>query len=57
MNEHIFPKESFIGGWYIPEKICDDLINYFDKNNGARFGVTKLSLLFNEARVNYGDEG
>ena len=32
MNEHIFPKESFIGGWYIPEKICDDLINYFEDN-------------------------
>ena len=30
MNEHIFSLESLIGGWYIPENICDDLINYFE---------------------------
>ena len=29
MNEHLFPYNSFIGGWYIPEKICDDVVNYF----------------------------
>lgn len=27
-----FPYNSFIGGWYIPNKICDDLIKYFKKN-------------------------
>jgi len=32
MNSHYFPLESLIGGWYIPESVCDDLINYF-KNN------------------------
>ena len=29
MIEHKFPYESFIGGWYMPEKLCDDIINYF----------------------------
>ena len=29
MIEHKFPLDSFIGGWYIPEKICNDIINYF----------------------------
>jgi len=30
MIEHKFSFESFIGGWYIPEKICDDLIKLFN---------------------------
>jgi hypothetical protein len=30
MIEHKFPYESFIGGWYIPEKICDDIVKYFN---------------------------
>ena len=32
LKKHYFPKDSFIQGWYIPEKICDDLINYYNKN-------------------------
>ena len=32
LKEHKFPYESFIGGWYLPEKICDDIIEIF-KNN------------------------
>jgi hypothetical protein len=32
MIEHLFPYSSLIGGWYIPEKICDDIINYYHKN-------------------------
>ena len=32
MNEHSFSLESLIGGWYIPEKVCDDLIDYFEDN-------------------------
>ena len=32
MKSHYFPLESLIDGWYIPESVCDDLINYF-KNN------------------------
>ena len=30
MIEHEFPYESFIGGWYMPEKLCDDIVNYFN---------------------------
>tara|TARA_R110000744_G_scaffold249263_1_gene365536 strand:- start:332 stop:922 length:591 start_codon:yes stop_codon:yes gene_type:complete len=26
------PKNSFIQGWYMPEKVCDNLVNYFNKN-------------------------
>ena len=29
---HDFPIESFIGGYYIPDKICDDLIDWFESN-------------------------
>jgi hypothetical protein len=29
MVEHEFPFESFIGGWCIPNNICDDLIKLF----------------------------
>ena len=32
MNEHSFSLESLIGGWYIPEKVCDNLIDYFEDN-------------------------
>ena len=32
MNEHKFPFKSFIGGWYIPGKICDNIINSFKKS-------------------------
>jgi hypothetical protein len=30
--EHNFPKEYFIGGWYIPKNICDNLISHFENN-------------------------
>jgi hypothetical protein len=32
IKENKFPYDSFIGGWFIPEKICNDLINHFKKN-------------------------
>ena len=32
MKAHHFDNSSFIGGWYIPEKVCDDLIDYFEDN-------------------------
>ena len=32
MKEHAFPFESFIGGWYMPKKLCDKLILYHKKN-------------------------
>ena len=31
-KEYKLPLNTFIGGWFIPEKICDDLIKYFNKN-------------------------
>lgn len=39
--EHNFPKESFIGGWYIPKNICDELILHFknNKHNSKRGNV------------------
>mgnify|MGYP005995534887 FL=1 len=33
MKEHNFPNESFIGGWYIPEKLCDDLVKVFNNED------------------------
>ena len=32
MIKHDFPKNSFIGGWYIPEQVCDNLIKEFKLN-------------------------
>ena len=29
MKEYEIDHDSFIGGWYIPEKVCDDLIELF----------------------------
>ena len=31
MIEYKLPNESFIGGWFISEKTCDDVIDYFNK--------------------------
>jgi hypothetical protein len=33
LKEYNFSYESFIGGWYIPENICEDIIEYYKKNN------------------------
>jgi len=33
MNEYLFPYNSFIGGWYIPEKICDSVIEFYKSNS------------------------
>ena len=31
MKEHKFDKSTFIGGWYIPEEVCDNLVDvYYD---------------------------
>ena len=32
LEEHKFPLESFIGGWYINPNICSALIDLFHKN-------------------------
>jgi hypothetical protein len=31
-KEYKLPKENFIGGWFIPNKICDSLVDYFNTN-------------------------
>ena len=33
MKSHYFPSESLIGGCYIPENICDNLVQYFKDNS------------------------
>ena len=32
MKEYDFGYETFIGGWFIPENVCDEVIDYFNKN-------------------------
>ena len=32
MKEHKFNLNTFIGGWYINSKVCDNLVNYFNIN-------------------------
>lgn len=32
-REHELPFDSFIGGWFIPEEICDELIDCFKSTN------------------------
>jgi len=33
LKEYKLPKESFIGGWFIPKKICDNLVSYYNEFN------------------------
>lgn len=32
LKEKKFPNSSFIGGWYIPKEVCEELIDYFEYN-------------------------
>jgi len=43
-KKYNLPKNSFIQGWYMPEKICDSLINYF-KNNKEK---AKPGVIYNK---------
>jgi prolyl 4-hydroxylase len=36
-KEEKFPTNSFIGGWYMDEEICDKLINYYKSNPNLQF--------------------
>ena len=38
MIEYKLPYESFIGGWFIDEKICDDLVNFFNNLDSTHKG-------------------
>ena len=43
LKEHDFPYDSFIGGFYISDEICDRLINFFKENfNHAVPGVINI---------------
>ena len=33
LEHNIFSKESFIGGWFCEEKLCDKLIDYYEENS------------------------
>jgi len=35
-KQYKLPFDSFIGGWFIPKKICDGIIKYFNKNEEMR---------------------
>lgn len=41
-KKHYFAKETFIQGWYMPEKVCDDLVKYFNKNRDKATSGTSL---------------
>jgi len=44
LNEYNLPYDSFIGGWYIPDYLCDGLINYHkqsDKKVAGKVNSTK----------------
>ena len=32
LKEEKYNLDSFIGGWYIPENVCDDIVAYYDKS-------------------------
>ena len=42
MKEHKFSLDSLIGGWYISDSVCDDLINYFDNNSNKHFKTNTI---------------
>ena len=37
MKEHDFELNTLMGGWYISEKICDNLVLYFNQNKNEHF--------------------
>ncbi len=37
LKEYSFPKESFISGWFIPEHICDGVLQHFYNNKHLSF--------------------
>tara|TARA_E500000318_G_C3561602_1_gene213708 strand:- start:1367 stop:1933 length:567 start_codon:yes stop_codon:yes gene_type:complete len=47
MKEKIFDKKTFLGGWYIPTNLCDDMIQYFKSNKDrqapGRVGLQEIN--------------
>lgn len=39
MKEYKLPIETFMGGWFIDNKICDDIIKHFKKSKEKRQGI------------------
>jgi prolyl 4-hydroxylase len=37
LKEYKLPSSSLIGGWFIPEKICNDLIKFYKRNKQLHF--------------------
>ena len=33
MKEYKLPLDSFIGGWFLPTKVCDELVSYYNEFN------------------------
>ena len=50
LKKEKFPYNSFIGGWFMPNKICDDLIKYF-KNNKEKHSEGRYGRFNNKAIV------
>ena len=48
LKEFDVPVDSFIGGWFIDETICDELIQFFNKNNHL---CTKGSFIKNNIKT------
>ena len=46
MKEEEFRLDSFIGGWYIPEEICTNLIDFFNnKKNRQLKGLSGNAII------------
>ena len=54
MKEHKFPYESFIGGWYMPPILCNNIIDYF--NEKKRNNVTYPGEVNNYGKVEVAKE-
>jgi len=54
LKEFKFRKDSFLGGWFISKKVCDDLIR-FKNENINRFHKGRLFNQNNEVNINYKD--
>ena len=45
LKEYKLPKESFIGGWFMPSSICDKLISYYNKSNNVVVGTNASNIV------------
>jgi len=56
MNNFDIPYESFIGGWFIPDNVCDKVIDYFESSKdhfkGTVSGKEYKKDLLDDIRIN-----